>query len=435
MREARCRPRQIVGVGLDNQGETVIAWNKDTGNPIYNAIIWQCRRTHATCERLKARDGLIREIRSRTGLVIDPYFSATKLRWLMDNVRKVKSLAKSRKLLFGTSDAWLIWKITGARSLVTDFATASRTMLLNIHRMEWDDDLLQLFNLPQECLPQVVENSGQVGFTDANSFLGIEAPISGLIVDQQAALFGHGCFRKGDVKNTYGTGCFTLMNTGDTPSPSHHGLLTTVAWVLNGVRTYALDGGVYTAGSAIDWLKDGLGIIKTPAETDRLASSISSNEGVYFVPAFVGLAAPYWDSLARGTMVGMTQRTNRANFARAALESIAYQVEEVRRCMEADSKSPIRHLRVDGGPTANRFLMQFQADISNVPIDVPEVGEVTARGTALLAGKGIGLWDNPAEVIASTEQTTYYPKMHSAQRSRLLAGWRKAVARSRGWGA
>jgi len=431
MRRARCRPKQIAGVGLDNQGETVVAWDKESGRPIYNAIVWQCRRTDGICEHLKAREGLAREVRSKTGLVVDPYFSATKIQWLTDNVKNARRLARSHKLLFGTSDAWLIWKMTGARYLITDFATASRTMLFNIHKMKWDEDLVQLFKLPEECLPDLVQNSGRLAYTDPDSFLSIQAPISGLIVDQQAALFGHGCFKQGELKNTYGTGCFTLMNTGSTPKLSQHGLLTTVAWVLNGIRTYALDGGVYTAGSAIDWLVNGLRIIRTPAESDELASSIPTNEGVFFVPAFVGLAAPYWDPLARGTIVGMTDRTNRASIVRATLESIAYQVDGVLRCMEADSRLPVRKLRVDGGPTANEFLMQFQADISDVPVEVPEMSEVTARGTALLAGLGVDFWDEASELITSARKITYKPRMRSGERARLLSGWRNAVARSR----
>jgi glycerol kinase len=352
---------------------------------------------------------------------------------LIDNVRNSRKLAKKQKLVLGTSDAWLIWKMTGRRYLITDVTTASRTLLLDIKKMKWDNDLLQLFKVPEGCLPELVQNSGHLAYTDPDSFLGIRAPLSGLVVDQQAALFGHGCFKRGELKNTYGTGCFTLMNTGDAPRYSHHGLLTTVAWVLDGVRTYALDGGVYTAGSAIDWLVNGLGIIRTPAESEELASSIPNNEGVFFVPAFVGLAAPYWDSSARGTIVGMTDRTTRATIARAALESIAYQVDEVLRCMEADSRLRVRKLRVDGGPTVNRFLMQFQADISNVSLEVPEVSEVTARGTALLAGLGIDFWDDALEIIASARKTIYKPRMRLSERLLLLSRWRRAVARSRRW--
>jgi glycerol kinase len=435
MRRAECQPEEIAGVGLDNQGETVVAWNRITGQPIYNAIVWQCRRTAENCERLKNQPGLAREIRSKTGLVIDPYFSATKLRWLIDNVRNARRLSSSRELCLATSDAWLTWKMTGTRYMITDPATASRTMLFNIHRMEWDDDLLELFKIPPESLPDVAENSGQLAYTDPDAFLGIQAPISGLIVDQQAALFGHGCFKQGELKNTYGTGCFMLMNTGHRTKLSHHGLLTTVAWTLKGTTTFALDGGVYTAGSAIDWLVNKLRVVRTPAETDRLASSIPSNEEVFFVPAFVGLAAPYWDPQARGTIVGMTDRTTRANLARATLESIAYQVEGVLRCMEADSKLRVPKLRVDGGPTANRFLMQFQADITGVPVEVPEFSEVTAKGTAMLAGLGVDFWEDISEVIASTKKNIYKPKMLSDERGRLLSGWKRAVALSRRWKA
>ncbi len=433
MRKARCRPRQIIGVGLDNQGETIIGWNKVTSQPVYNAIVWQCRRTSKICQQLKTMPGLSNEIRRKTGLIIDPYFSATKLRWLIDNVSKARRFARSRTLLFGTSDSWLLWKMTGGRYMITDPATASRTMLFNIHRMEWDTDLLDIFKLPEDGLPKVVQNSGQLAYTNPEAFLGIDAPISGLIVDQQAALFGHGCFKKGNLKNTYGTGCFMLMNTGGTPKLSHHGLLTTVAWVLDGARTYALDGGVYTAGSAIDWLVNNLGIVKSPAESNTLASSVTSNEGVFFVPAFVGLAAPYWDSEATGTIVGITDRTNRANIVRATLEAIAYQVDDVLRCMKADSSSAVPRLMVDGGPTGNRFLMQFQADVAGIPVEVPEFTEVTTKGTAMLAGLGIDLWDDAADLIASARKTIYKPKMLPRERELLRTGWRRAVARSRGW--
>jgi glycerol kinase len=389
MRNARCHPKEIVAVGLDNQGETVVAWNKKSGHPIYNAIVWQCRRTSETCDRLKARKDYARVVRAKTGLLIDPYFSATKMRWLIDHTKHGSKLAKSGDLLLGTSDAYLVWNMTGARAFITDYATGSRTLLLNIHKLTWDEELIHQFRLSREYLPDLVENSGHLAQTAPDSFFGIDAPISGLIVDQQAALFGHGCLGEGEMKNTYGTGCFALMNIGRRPKLSRHGLLTTVAWVLNRERAYALDGGVYTAGSAIDWLANSLGIIKEPAQTSEMASSIQSNDGVFLVPAFVGLAAPYWDSSARGTIVGMTDRTTKANIVRATLESIAYQVEGVLRCMEADSRLRIRKLRVDGGPTANRFLMQFQADILGVPVEVPKIGEVTGRGTALLAGLGV----------------------------------------------
>jgi glycerol kinase len=383
---------------------------------------------------MKKRKGLASEIRSKTGLVIDPYFSATKIRWILDNVKHAKRLAKSHQLLLGTSDTWLLWKMTGSSHLITDFATASRTMLFNIHKMKWDEDLLRIFKLPNGTLPDIVQNSGSLAYTDPQSFLGIHAPISGLIVDQQAALFGHGCLKQGEMKNTYGTGCFMLMNTGHTPKLSGHGLLTTVAWVVKGIRNYALDGGVYTAGSAVDWLIKGLGIVRDPAETHSLASSIPNNEGVFFVPAFVGLAAPYWDSLARGTIVGITNRTTTAGIARATLESIAYQVDEVLHCMKADSNLPVKRLRVDGGPTANQFLMQFQADISGISVEVPRTPEVTGMGTALLTGLGVDFWDDVSELIGSQREVVYQPKMRPSERARLIKCWKQAVARSRGRG-
>ena len=434
MRRAKCRPKEIVGVGLDNQGETVIAWDKRSGNPVYNAIVWQCRRTSELCARLRRREGLEREIRRRTGLTIDPYFSATKIRWILDNVRRTKNFLRSSQLLLGTSDAWLVWKMSGRRRSITDYATASRTMLFNIHRMRWDPYLLRTFEIPEAPLPEVVPNCGELAHTDPRSFLGIDAPISGLIVDQQAALFGQGCHSRGELKNTYGTGCFMLMNTGNAPVSSHHGLLTTVAWVINGKKNYALDGGVYTAGSAIDWLANGLGIIKSVAETEKMANSIPNNGGVYFVPAFVGLAAPYWDPIARGTIVGITDKTTAANLARATLEGIAYQVNEVLLCMNADSGLSAKSLKVDGGPTANRFLMQFQADISGISVKVPQISEMTVRGTALLAGLGIDFWDDISKIVRSESQVVYAPKMSNRERTQLLDRWRRAVECSRAWG-
>jgi glycerol kinase len=432
MKSSACSPRQIAAVGIDDQGETVVMWKRRTGKPLYNAIVWQCRRTAATCERLKAR-GLQSEIRRRTGLIIDPYFSATKVRWILDHVKKAKQNARRGEAVFGTTDTWVVWKMSRGRHFVTDCATASRTMLFNIHKMRWDKELLHIFGLPDAILADVHPNSGDIGRTDPNSFLGIDAPISGLIVDQQSALFGHGCFSEGDMKNTYGTGCFMLMNTGRGPKTSRNNLLTTVAWVIDGKRNYALDGGVYVAGSAIDWLIRGLGIVRKPEETGKIASSILSNQGVFFVPAFVGLAAPYWDSYARGTIVGISDGTTRAHIIRATLESIAYQVDEVLRCMQADSELKVRKLRVDGGPTANRFLMQFQADISGMLVEVPLISEVTAQGAALLAGMGIDFWDDPAELIRSRKTRIYKPRMTVAERKRLRHDWVRAVSRARNW--
>ena len=432
MREASCSPKQIVAVGIDDQGETVVMWNKRSGKPVYNAIVWQCRRTSNECEKLK-KQGLEAEITKRTGLIIDPYFSATKIRWIIDNVKGAANLVRHDEARFGTTDTWLAWKMSRGHYFVTDCATASRTLLFNIHTMKWDDELLRIFSVPDSVLSEVHPNSGDIAHTEPDAFLGIEAPISGIIVDQQAALFGHGCFTEGESKNTYGTGCFMLMNTGRTPRVSRNGLLTTVAWVIDGTRSYALDGGVYVAGSAIDWLIRGLGIIKRPEETNDLASSIPNNEGVFLVPAFVGLAAPYWDSYARGTIVGITDGTTRAHIVRATLESIAYQVNEVLACMEADSRLKVDKLKVDGGPTGNRFLMQFQADISGIPVEVPQVSEVTAQGTAFLAGLGVDFWSDLSELIKLQRTHTYTPLMPESERTYLFEEWKRAVDRSRNW--
>jgi len=432
MRDASCSPKQIAAVGIDDQGETVVVWNKRSGRHIYNAIVWQCRRTSNACERLK-KEGLEPEIRKRTGLLIDPYFSATKIRWILDNIKGAERLAGRGEVLFGTTDTWLAWKMSRGKYFVTDCATASRTMLFNIHKMEWDSELLRIFSLPNGILAEVHSNSGDIAHTDPGAFLGIDAPISGMIVDQQSALFGHGCFYEGQSKNTYGTGCFMLMNTGQTPRFSKNGLLTTVAWVIDGKRSYALDGGVYVAGSAIDWLVRGLEIIKKPDDTSRLANSLPNNEGVFMVPAFVGLAAPYWDSYARGTIIGITDRTTRAHIVRATLESIAFQVNEILACMEADSQLKVDRLRVDGGPTSNSFLMQFQADISGIPVEVPRVSEVTAQGVAFLAGLAVDFWSDFTDLTRLNRPHVYNPQMQKTERARLVEDWTRAVDRSRNW--
>jgi glycerol kinase len=421
-----------VAVGIADQGETVVAWNRRTGKPLHNAIVWQCRRTASECEKLKEA-GYEPEIRKKTGLLIDPYFSATKIRWILDNVTQADQPVRNGDAVFGTTDTWLVWRMSNGRDFVTDYSTASRTMLFNIHKMEWDNELLGIFRVPDSILAEPHSNSGDIAHTDPKAFLGIDAPITGMIVDQQGALFGHGCYREGDSKNTYGTGCFMLMNTGASPKASANNLLTTVAWVIDGQRTYALDGGVYVAGSAIDWLIRGLELIRKPEETSELAYSIPSNEGVFFVPAFVGLAAPYWDSYARGTIVGITDCTTRAHIVRSTLESIAFQVNEVLRCMEADSGLKTDRLRVDGGPTANPFLMQFQADVSGVAVEVPQVSEVTAQGAAFLAGLGVGLWENPNELVGRGKIRAYKPTMSDEKRAQLVHQWRRAVERARGW--
>jgi glycerol kinase len=431
LKAASCSPQQIAAVGIDDQGETVVMWDRRSGRPLYNAIVWQCRRTATECDQLK-KEGYGPTIRRRTGLVIDPYFSATKIRWILDHVRRAKKLARAGQAVFGTTDTWVIWKITGGRYFVTDCSTASRTSLFNIHKMKWDDELLQIFRIPQDLLAEVHENSGDIAHTNPSTFLGIDAPISGLIVDQQSALFGHGCFREGEFKNTYGTGCFLLMNTGHKPRLSKNNLLTTVAWTLGGERSYALDGGVYVAGSAIDWLVKGLGVVSNPAKTSEIAASIPSNDDVYFVPAFVGLAAPYWDSYARGTVVGLSDRSTKAHIVRATLESIAYQVNDVLSCMEADSGTRVKKLRADGGPTANKFLMQFQANISGIPVEIPQT-EVTALGAALLAGLGVDFWDDLGEVIRLRKKRIYKPRMSEGERIRLSGRWKKAVSKARKW--
>jgi len=433
MRDARCSARQIAGVGIANQGETVVGWNKSSGKPLYNAIVWQCRRTVDTCEKLK-KDGLEPIIRRKTGLLIDPYFSATKIRWILDNVKRARQLALKGEALFGTSDTWLIWKMSRGRDFVTDFATASRTMLLNIHRLDWDEEILQMLRLPNKVLPELHSNSETSSQTDPRSFLGIDAPISGLIVDQQGALFGHGCHKQGDLKNTYGTGCFLLMNTGNRPKFSRHKLLTTIAWVIDGKRNYALDGGVYVAGAAIDWLVRAVGLVRRPQETSTVSSSVRDTRGVFFVPAFVGLAAPHWDSDVRGTIVGITEGTTGAHLVRATLEAIAYRVEELIDCMEADSQLKVKKLRVDGGPTDNPFLMQFQADISGIPIEVASVREVTAQGAAFLAGLAVDFWED-LEDLTHMRRTAkvYNPRMPPECRVRLLREWKRAVATARIW--
>ena len=423
----------IETIGIADQGETVIVWDSETGKPLYNAILWQCRRTAPICEHLKEQ-GYDDKIREKTGLLIDPYFSGTKLRWILDNVDGARALAEEGRALFGTTDTWLIWNLTRGRVFATDYATASRTMMLNIHSLEWDTEILDWLDIPEAMLPRLVNNSGVVGYTDPMRFEGHEVPIAGVIVDQQGALFGHRCFQPGEVKNSYGTGSFTLMNTGRQPKVSDHGLLTTVAWVLDGGRNYALDGGVYISGGAVQWLKDGLGIISEPSDTERMAQSVEDNGGVYFVPAFVGLAAPYWDPYARGIIVGITGGVKREHIVRAALEAIAYRTKDVVECMEADSKNRIDTLKVDGGPSANGFLMQFQADILGIDVAVPEVSEVTALGAAYLAGLGSDYWEGLDELMSlKRKENIFKPRMTESKREALFKDWKRAVGRASEW--
>ena len=416
----------IAAIGITNQRETTILWDKNTGEPVCNAIVWQCRRTADICEGYKAQ-GLEKFFRDKTGLLIDPYFSATKIKWIFNNVPGVKEKADRGEILFGTVDCWLIWKLTGGKIHATDMSNASRTMLFNIHTLEWDQEILGLLGIPESILPKVVSSSGVIGVCDASMF-GSEIPISGCAGDQQAALFGQKCFNHGDVKNTYGTGGFLLMNTGDKPAVSDHGLLTTVGWSIGDEVTYALEGSVFIAGAAVKWLRDEMGLISSASESERLAVSVASTEGVYIVPAFTGLGAPYWNPDARGIITGLTRGTNRAHIVRAVLEAIAYQTADVLKAMEEDV-GRLGSIRVDGGASSNNFLMQFQADILGMDITRPENVESTATGAAFLAGLAVGFWSGKDEILSlggSFEK--FSPVMTESQRRDNLNGWAKAVS-------
>lgn len=432
IKNAGASASEIACIGLDNQGETCMIWDKNTGTPVYNAIVWQDRRTARYADRLAEEHSDM--IRQKTGLVIDAYFSATKFKWILDNVDGAAEKAKKGDLIGGTLDAWMIWKLTHGKVHVTDHSTASRTMLFNVHTGKWDDEILSVMELPKNILPEIRDSAETYGYTDPLNFFGAKVPISGSVVDQQAALFGQACYAPGNVKTTYGTGCFMLMNTGDKPVYSENGLLTTVAWSLNNKMTFALDGGVYITGAAIQWLRDKLRIIETAPQTDEIARSVKSNGGVYFVPAFVGLAAPYWDQYARGTIVGITGGTTREEIVRATLESVAYQVKDNLDVMNKDAKIPIEIMRVDGGMVTNNFLMQFQADILGIPVDVPEIIETTALGAAYLAAVGVGEYKNPEELISNWKLAKRFePKMNADERESLLHKWHRAVERAREW--
>ncbi len=402
----------VEAIGITNQRETTVLWDRRTGRPVHNAIVWQCRRTAPMCERLKSAEPLVRR---KTGLVLDPYFSATKIRWLLDHV------GRRSNLLFGTIDTWLLWKLTGAHA--TDITNASRTLLYDIDRRRWDDDLMRLFGVPRRLLPEVLPSAGVFGRTRAG------IPVSGIAGDQQAALYGQGCWSPGTMKNTYGTGCFLVANTGTKRINSKRGLLTTLACDAHGGPAYALEGSVFIAGAAVQWLRESLGIIARSTDAEPLATSIASKHGVYFVPAFVGLGAPHWDARARGAIVGLTRGAGRAEIARAALEAIAYQTRDVAEAMESDMRFKVRELKVDGGAVVNRFLMQFQADILNARIVRPRNIESTSLGAALLAGVGVGLWKTPP---ISPPETVFRPRMRAPDRTTLLAGWRDAVGRVTG---
>lgn len=416
----------IAAIGITNQRETTIVWNKENGRPVYPAIVWQCRRTSARVDKL-IREGMSDRIREKTGLVPDAYFSATKIEWILDNVPGAREDALAGRLLFGTVDSWLVWKLTGGRVHVTDRTNASRTMLFNIHTLDWDEELLQYFNIPRAMLPQVKPSSFSFAQTDPE-LTGRAIPIAGIAGDQQAALFGQCCFEAGDVKNTYGTGCFLLMNTGEHAVKSEHGLVTTVAAGVGEKPSYAIEGSVFVAGAAIQWLRDELWMIRSAAETEEICKSVEDSAGAYLVPAFTGLGAPYWDQYARGTFVGMTRGMSRAHFVRAAVESLAYQVTDVLEAMEQDSGYSIEALKADGGASANNFLLQFQADVLDASVERPGCIETTALGAAYLAGLAVGYWKDKQEIRANWRlERSFSPSIGESKRRSLLKGWRRAV--------
>ncbi|MBX5437063.1 MAG: glycerol kinase GlpK [Alicyclobacillaceae bacterium] len=428
LRDAGVTPGEVAAIGITNQRETTVLWERATGRPVHRALVWQSRQSAAICDQWR-QQGLEVAVKAKTGLVLDPYFSASKIRWLLDCVPGVRDRAERGELLFGTIDTWLIWKLTGGRVHVTDCSNAARTMLYNIHEQRWDEQLLQAFGIPAGILPEVRSSSEVYGYTSA-AWFGRPLPIAGAAGDQQAALFGQACFQPGMAKNTYGTGCFLLMNTGERPVASEHGLVTTIAWKLGQRVCYALEGSVFVAGAVLQWLRDELGLLATAAESEALALSVPSTGGVYMVPAFTGLGAPFWDMQARGAILGITRGTTRAHVVRAALESVAYQSRDVLDAMEADAGVRLERLRVDGGASINRFLMQFQADILGVPVERPEVHETTALGAAFLAGLAVGVWDNEDAISANWRRTARFdPAMDGTARERLYAGWRDAVSR------
>lgn len=416
----------IAGIGITNQRETTVVWDKVTGRPICKAIVWQCRRTAEYCDQLKAQ-GLTEMFREKTGLVLDAYFSGTKLKWILDNVPNARQRAEAGELLFGTIDTWIIWKLTNGKVHVTDYSNASRTLLFNIHTLEWDEEILKILDIPRQMLPEVKPSSYVYGNTEARIF-GEEVPIAGAAGDQQCALFGQTCFAPGEAKNTYGTGGFMLMNTGTKPVASKNGLVTTIAWGVDGKVEYALEGSIFVAGAAIQWLRDQLGLIRNSAESEECARAVHDTNGCYMVPAFVGLGAPYWDQYARGAIVGLTRGVNRNHIVRATLESLAYQVTDVLKAMEEDSGIKLATLAVDGGACANDFLMQFQADIINTAVARPKFIETTAMGAAYLAGLAVGYWQSKDEIKANHSiACEFAPNMDEAKRAKLLDGWHKAV--------
>ncbi|PJE79537.1 Glycerol kinase [invertebrate metagenome] len=427
------RSDQIQGIGITNQRETTVVWNKHTGMPIYNAIVWQCRRTSDICEQLK-RDGLESYIKDTTGLVTDAYFSGTKIKWILDHVEGAREQAEKGDLLFGTVDSWLVWKLTNGRVHVTDYTNASRTMLFDIHKLQWDKRMLEALQIPASMLPEVRSCSEIYGQTNIGGKGGTRIPIAGIAGDQHAALFGQMCLDKGSAKNTYGTGCFMLMHTGDKPIASDNGLLTTIACGLDGKITYALEGSVFVGGASVQWLRDEMGLVQDAADTEYFASKVEDTNGVYVVPAFVGLGAPYWDPYARGAILGLTRGANRNHIVRATLEAIAYQSRDLLEVMQKDSGLTLHQLSVDGGAVANNFLMQFQADILDTRVIRPKVAETTALGAAYLAGLATGFWNHVDELKSKMSiHRTYQPAMDEKKRAALYAGWKKAVKRAENW--
>lgn len=427
LNEVEIQAGQIEAIGITNQRETAVIWDKETGRPIYHAVVWQSRQTSDICADIKEK-GHEQAFRDKTGLLVDPYFSGTKVKWLLDNVEGARERAEKGELLFGTIDTWLIWKLTGGKAHVTDYSNAARTLMFNIHTLEWDAELLDILTVPKQLLPEVRPSSEVYGTTAPFHFFGQEIPVAGAAGDQQAALFGQACFDKGMAKNTYGTGCFMLMNTGEKAVKSEHGLLTTIAWGIDGKVEYALEGSIFVAGSAIQWLRDGMRMIKNAADSEQYAERVESTDGVYVVPAFVGLGTPYWESNVRGAVFGLTRGTEKEQFIRAVLESLAYQTKDVLEAMEADSGISLKTLRVDGGAVMNAFLMQFQSDMLDVPVERTQINETTALGSAYLAGLAVGFWNDRSEIAQNWQVArTFEPDMNDETREKLYSGWKKAV--------
>lgn len=431
LRKADVRPNQVEGIGISNQRETTVVWDRTTGKPIYKAIVWQSRQTEEIVQELKGQ-GFNDRFKEKTGLLLDPYFSGTKVKWILDNVEGAREKANKGELQFGTIDSWLVYKLSGGKVHVTDYSNASRTLMFNIYDLKWDDELLEILTVPKSMLPEVRQSSEIYAKTVDYHFFGREVPIAGIAGDQQAALFGQACFDKGMVKNTYGTGGFLLMNTGENAVQSKHGLLTTIAWGVDGKVEYALEGSIFVSGSAIQWLRDGLRLIKNARESEIYATKVESTDGVYVVPAFVGLGTPYWDSEARGAVFGLTRGTTKEHFIRATLESLAYQSKDLVDAMVADSRIDVKSLRVDGGAVKNNFLMQFQSDLLGVPVDRPDINETTALGAAYLAGLAVGYWKDKEEIARQWKiERTFSPSTSNEKSESLYNGWKKAVAATR----